>query len=105
MYAPCGSQCHDPACPCLSCTALTPASSQVVNLSCTAPLTCPALPCRSANVSPTGVPQPTDCTINCNSGGGAFTMLTVTGFRGADPSNALPTDLRTVETDPFLGQE
>ncbi|PRW45179.1 lactation elevated 1 [Chlorella sorokiniana] len=51
-----------------------------------------------------GVPQVTDCSITCTSGSEAYTMLTVKGYRG-DPSSALPTDLSTFETDPFLAQD
>lgn len=59
--------------------------------------------CRRANVAG-GVPQTTDCSIHCNSGGGSFTMLSVVGYRG-DPAATTLTDLQTFSSDPFLSQE
>ncbi len=46
----------------------------------------------------------TICTFSCNSAGGAYTLISVKGFRG-DPTNPLPTDLLTIETTPVLPQE
>lgn len=60
--------------------------------------------CCRANNSASGVPQVTDCTATVSSGIDYNLQIGALGFRG-DPTNILPTDVRTVMNAPFYVTE